>query len=50
MPIFRRNQGLAIWIFANPRKGAAQNLRGGRALAEQILRGGAVECEELGGF
>jgi len=28
----------------------AQNVRGGEARAEQILRGGAADCEESGGF
>ena len=32
------------------KQGAAQNLRGGEALAEQVLRGGAADCGEIGAF
>src|ERR1017187_10640904 len=32
------------------RQGAAQNLRGGEALAEQVMRGGAADCGEIGAF
>jgi hypothetical protein len=41
---------LAAQPSSGPKQGAAQNLRGGEALAEQILRGGAADCEETGGF
>src|ERR1035437_6093264 len=44
------SRGMASQPCPNPKKVAAQNVRGVRALAEQLLRGGAADCEELGGF